>query len=68
EIRQDIEGSEPENNVNIEAHIAKWTLNVEQARAFRIIANHSLQDRPDQLRMFLAGPGGAGGSRVLDSL
>jgi hypothetical protein len=68
EIRQDIEGSEPENNVNIEAHIAKWTLNVEQARAFRIIANHSLQDRPDQLRMFLAGPSGAGGSRVLDSL
>ncbi|KAJ7205796.1 hypothetical protein GGX14DRAFT_338242, partial [Mycena pura] len=43
-------------------------LNAEQARAFRIIANHSLQDKPDQLRMFLAGPGGTGKSRVIDSL
>jgi hypothetical protein len=58
EIRQDIEGYKPEKNVDIEAHIAKWTMNAEQARAFRIIAEHSLRNQPDQLRMFLAGPHG----------
>ncbi|KAJ7251177.1 hypothetical protein B0H12DRAFT_1018764, partial [Mycena haematopus] len=68
EIRQDVQGSEPEKNVDIEAHIAKWTLNKEQAHAFRIIAEHSLQNKPEQLRMFLAGPGGTGKSRVIDAL
>ncbi|KAJ7194623.1 hypothetical protein C8J57DRAFT_951799, partial [Mycena rebaudengoi] len=43
-------------------------LNKEQAHAFRIIAEHSLQKKPDQLRMFLAGPGGTGKSRVIDAL
>ncbi|KAJ7732243.1 hypothetical protein DFH07DRAFT_990954, partial [Mycena maculata] len=54
--------------VDIEAHVRKWTLNREQAQAFRIIAHHSLQTRPEQLRMLLAGPGGTGKSRVIDAL
>ncbi|KAJ7127324.1 hypothetical protein C8R43DRAFT_867561, partial [Mycena crocata] len=43
-------------------------LNPEQAHAFRIIAEHSLQRQPEQLRMFLGGPGGTGKSRVIDAL
>ncbi|KAJ7200366.1 P-loop containing nucleoside triphosphate hydrolase protein, partial [Mycena pura] len=52
----------------IEEHILKWTLNKEQADAFRIIAAHSLNTRPEQLRMLLSGPGGTGKSRVIHAL
>ncbi|KAJ7835045.1 hypothetical protein B0H13DRAFT_1555579, partial [Mycena leptocephala] len=58
EIRQDVPASEPVQDVDIEAHVRKWTLNREQAQAFRIIAHHILQNQPEQLRMLLAGPGG----------
>ncbi|KAJ7830541.1 hypothetical protein B0H14DRAFT_2365725 [Mycena olivaceomarginata] len=40
EIRQDVAPSELLHNVDIEAHVQKWTLNREQARAFKIIAHH----------------------------
>jgi hypothetical protein len=68
EIRQDIEASEPLRHVDIEAHIEKWTLNPKQVDAFRIIATHSLENQPEQLRMFLSGPGGTGKSRVIHAL
>ncbi|KAJ7363074.1 hypothetical protein DFH08DRAFT_683484, partial [Mycena albidolilacea] len=68
EFRQDVPASEPTKDVDIETQIQKWTLNHEQARAFRIIANHSLQTQPEQLRMLLTGPGGTGKSRVIDAL
>jgi hypothetical protein len=68
EIRQDVAPSELLHNVDIEAHVQKWTLNREQARAFKIIAHHSLQSQPEQLRMLLTGPGGTGKSRVIDAL
>ncbi|KAJ7739460.1 P-loop containing nucleoside triphosphate hydrolase protein, partial [Mycena maculata] len=67
-IRQDVSASEPVVDIDIEAHVRKWTLNTEQAQAFRIIAHHSLQNRPEQLRMLLAGPGGTGKSWVIDAL
>ncbi|KAH9847118.1 hypothetical protein C2E23DRAFT_688555, partial [Lenzites betulinus] len=43
-------------------------LNREQARAFRIIAEHSREDKPDPLRMYLGGFGGTGKSRVIHAL
>ncbi|KAJ7070384.1 hypothetical protein B0H15DRAFT_759240, partial [Mycena belliarum] len=43
-------------------------LNQEQARAFRIIADHSLDKREEPLRMFLGGPGGTGKSRVINAV
>ena len=46
----------------------KWTLNTEQMRAFRIVARHSMMDKPDQLLMHLGGPGGTGKSRVVNAL
>ncbi|KAJ7207624.1 hypothetical protein GGX14DRAFT_307548, partial [Mycena pura] len=67
-IRQDIVALEPMQDVDIEQHVKKWTLNKEQAHAFRIIARHSLEDRPEQLRMLLSGPGGTGKSQVINAL
>ncbi|KAK0452806.1 uncharacterized protein EV420DRAFT_1219476, partial [Desarmillaria tabescens] len=43
-------------------------LNHEQARVFRIIAKHSMQSCPEQLRMFLAGAGGTGKSCIIHVL
>jgi len=48
--------------------IEKFILNSEQQRAFRIIANHSVMDRPDQLKMYLGGMGGTGKSQVIKAL
>ncbi|KAH9852989.1 hypothetical protein C2E23DRAFT_729617, partial [Lenzites betulinus] len=56
------------SDVDIEEHIALWNLNREQARAFRIIANHSLERDTDALRMYLGGFGGTGKSRVIQAL
>lgn len=41
--------------------------NVEQERAFRLVANHISSDSP-QLKMYLGGMGGTGKSKVLDAL
>ncbi|KAH9851804.1 hypothetical protein C2E23DRAFT_708676, partial [Lenzites betulinus] len=43
-------------------------LNSEQARAFRIIAEHSTENNPEPLRMYLGGFGGTGKSRVIQAL
>ncbi|KAG1792594.1 uncharacterized protein HD556DRAFT_1222594, partial [Suillus plorans] len=43
-------------------------LNTEQARAFRIVAEHSLQIKSEPLRMFIGGAGGTGKSRVINTL
>ncbi|KAJ6505077.1 hypothetical protein C8R45DRAFT_801633, partial [Mycena sanguinolenta] len=48
--------------------IAEYTLNTEQARAFRLISEHSLEQRDEPLRMFLGGAGGTGKSRVINAL
>ncbi|KAJ3915076.1 hypothetical protein F5877DRAFT_1473, partial [Lentinula edodes] len=43
-------------------------LNVDQERAFRLIASHSQQKQSNPLRMFLGGPGGTGKSLVISAL
>ncbi|EIW81886.1 hypothetical protein CONPUDRAFT_33586, partial [Coniophora puteana RWD-64-598 SS2] len=48
--------------------VREFTLNDEQRRAFRIVAEHSLLINPEPLRMFLSGPGGTGKSRVINAL
>ncbi|PBK92433.1 hypothetical protein ARMGADRAFT_930722 [Armillaria gallica] len=48
--------------------IIENNLNTEQARAFRIIAEHSLRSKPEPLRMFLGGPGGTGKSMVINTI
>ena len=51
-----------QDNVNL------FSLNAEQERAFRIIANHAISANPEQLRMYLGGMGGTGKSQVLKAL
>ena len=41
---------------------------MEQKRAFKIIAHHSLESNSEQLKMYLAGMGGTGKSRVIKAL
>ncbi|KAJ7086529.1 hypothetical protein C8R44DRAFT_531153, partial [Mycena epipterygia] len=54
--------------VTVDQVVSDYTLNSEQARAFRLIADHSLDKREAPLRMFLGGPGGTGKSRVINGL
>lgn len=66
-----VASSSVEGKELVEAICQEYTLNVEQAGAFREIAYHSLLPRNAQtepLRMYLGGPGGTGKSRVLDAL
>ena len=46
----------------------KSSLNTEQERAFKIIANHATKKNADQLRMYLGGMGGTGKSQVIQAL
>jgi primosomal protein N' len=45
-----------------------FSLNTEQERAFKIIANHAISANPEQLRMYLGGMGGTGKSQVIKAL
>lgn len=68
EMRQDVPAPNYEINVDLSEMIAEHTLNAEQARAFRIVGEHSLKEKPDPLHMYLGGPGGTGKSRVIKAL
>ncbi|KIM88987.1 hypothetical protein PILCRDRAFT_47293, partial [Piloderma croceum F 1598] len=48
--------------------ISKFMLNSEQERAFRIISNHAMMEKPDKLCMYLGGMGGTGKSQVIKAL
>lgn len=58
----------PETSVSVEEIAQTWTLNCEQARAFKIVALHSMEPGSKALRMYLGGPGGTGKSRVIHAL
>jgi len=67
-IRLEVPSIEPDNFVDVTDIIEKFTLNTEQTRAFRIISEHSMQIKPDPLRMYIGGPGGTGKTRVIHAL
>jgi hypothetical protein len=46
----------------------EFTLNEDQKRAYKIVANHATAVAPDQLLMHLGGMGGTGKSRVIKAL
>ena len=52
----------------VNSTVKDFTLNREQERAFRIIANHAVCCNPEQLRMYLGGMGGTGKSQVIKAL
>ena len=49
----------------IDATVTKFRLNLEQERAFRIVANHSSSSASEQLKMYLGGMAGTGKSQVI---
>lgn len=55
-------------DVNSDCVAQEWSLNDEQTRAFKIIAEHSQTNNPEPLRMFIGGPAGTGKSRVINAL
>ena len=52
----------------IDGTVKMFSLNTEQERAFRIIANHAVSKNPEQLRMHLGGMGGTGKTQVIKAL
>lgn len=60
---EDIDGHDLIKKVTLER-----TLNEEQARAFKLVAEASFLPRSEPLRMFMGGPGGTGKSTVLTAL
>jgi hypothetical protein len=52
----------------IDHTVEEFNLNVEQERAFRIVANHSTSHKCEQLKMYLGGMGGTGKSQVIKAL
>ena len=52
----------------VNATVKSFSLNSEQERAFRIIANHTISESPEQLRMYLGGMGRTGKSQVIKAL
>ena len=48
--------------------VLEYSLNKEQERAFRIIANHAVCRNPEQLCMYIGGMGGTGKSQVIKAL
>jgi hypothetical protein len=57
-----------EHQVVIDTTSTEFKLNVEQERAFRIVANHAVSQFPDQLKLYIGGMGGTGKSQVLKAL
>ena len=53
---------------SINSVVKDKTLNQEQERAFRIVANHATQHNPEQLKMYIGGMAGTGKSQVIKAL
>ncbi|TFY56576.1 hypothetical protein EVG20_g8875, partial [Dentipellis fragilis] len=67
-LTQDFAAERKEEQNLIDSFVLKFTLNEEQERAFRIIANHSVSKVKDQLQMYIGGMGGTGKSQVIKAL
>jgi len=56
------------DRTHISTTISDFSLNEEQERAFRIVANHSVEPTSEQLLMHLGGMAGTGKSQVIKAL
>ena len=68
QIGRNLPVSNVDHNIDISQLVTNWNLNREQTRAFKIIAEHSLIEKPAPLRMFIGGCAGTGKSRVIKAL
>ena len=67
-IRKDFKTRKEDAQKIIDSTVQRFSLNTEQERAFRIIANHAASTLPPQLKMYLGGMGGTGKSLVIKAL
>ncbi|KIM73485.1 hypothetical protein PILCRDRAFT_32906, partial [Piloderma croceum F 1598] len=52
----------------IDNTVSDFSLNNEQERSFRIIANHASTEKPEQLIMYIGGMAGTRKSQVIKAL
>jgi hypothetical protein len=62
------DSSTVQHNDMLHSIVEEFSLNVEQERAFRIVANHADLPYTEPLRMYIGGMGGTGKSQVLKAL
>ncbi|KAJ3513183.1 hypothetical protein NMY22_g15115 [Coprinellus aureogranulatus] len=67
-LRRNFKAREKKDMKIMDAVVKQFSLNKEQERAFRIIAQHACSDDPEQLKMHLGGMGGTGKSQVIKAL
>ena len=67
-LNKSYEAKPSQNKELLNDIICKFSLNEEQERAFRIVANHALSNSQDQLKMYLGGKGGTGKTQVIKAL
>ncbi|EAU89804.2 hypothetical protein CC1G_09386 [Coprinopsis cinerea okayama7 len=67
-FQKDYKAQKEEEQDIIDTTVKEFSLNEEQERAFRIIANHSTKSGEEQLRMYLGGMGGTGKSQVIKAV
>ncbi|KAF9460479.1 hypothetical protein BDZ94DRAFT_1377103 [Collybia nuda] len=67
-LTKDFVAKEKVTQSQIDTTIKDYALNTEQERAFRIVANHAVSPKVEQLKMYLGGMGGTGKSRVIQAL
>ena len=67
-LRENFQAEDAAAQRLIDSIVVKFTLNTEQERAFRIIANHASQPSHEQLKMYLGGMAGTGKSQVIKSV
>ncbi|PPR07987.1 hypothetical protein CVT24_002699 [Panaeolus cyanescens] len=67
-LSKSYKAAEGDPSLIIDEVVLKFTLNEEQNRAFRIIANHAATPHSEQLLMHLGGMGGTGKSCVIHAL
>jgi hypothetical protein len=67
-LKKHFKAEKAENQKTIDDIVKEFSLNTEQERAFRIVANHATISQPGQLKMYLGGMGGTGKSQVIKAL
>ncbi|KIM40839.1 hypothetical protein M413DRAFT_72331, partial [Hebeloma cylindrosporum] len=67
-FRQNFKSKKSKVNSILDEVIASYSLNKDQERAFRIVANHAATVNPLQLKMFLNGMAGTGKTQVIKAL
>ena len=67
-LHKDFKARDPKAQELIDTTVKKYSLNTEQERAFRVVANHAVQSSGEHLKMYLGGMAGTAKSQVIKAL